>query len=126
MSCAHLGEAAKHLISSIEQFVREIDDHMYEVEMWQLWEKFGAYFYCFRVNSFLELGIEEVPLTELLRGSFNNNCTDIVKLTPMRVFRSAVSMCPELADMLPEYENTSRRINWRDGNEVVSLTRLGE
>jgi len=117
--CAPIGDAAKHLVTSIKQFVTVVDNGMYEVEMWQLWEKFGAYFYCFRVNSLLEIGINEISLADLFVGSFNNNCTDTVKLTPMRVFRSAVAICPELPDVLPEFENTARQINWRDGNEVV-------
>jgi hypothetical protein len=98
-----------------------VDQEMYDKQAWQLWEDFGAGFHAARINAWLVLGSSTLPFELLFPGAVVHGCDYTVKLRPMAVFRTSISL-QEVGfsePLLPQAENSAYSRNWLTTGLVV-------
>jgi len=114
----HLDIPSQCLIQNLAFLHRHVDDVLYDLEPWQLWEKFGACFFALRVNAFLLLGHTSVSFLEVCPGAVTRGCNYDVKLGPMCVHTIEEAISAELPNVVTD-KDTCRRIPWIVGDDGI-------
>ena len=96
--------------------------------IWLSWESFGAHFYCIRINAFLVLGRETVPMSKLLQGAqFSNGTFNVdVVLKVARVVCSVETYGPELPPSITCKNSTYQSICWTNNDKNTWIVMNGE
>jgi hypothetical protein len=101
-------------VETVIELHRSIDALLYDLQPWQLWEKFGAYFYALRINSFLILGKSCVALGVFLSGA--EVATDIsdveIKLAPAKVFVCQNTFGAKTTSQIYRQRNLLEVVDW--------------
>lgn len=118
-STANVTIATACFIRTIESLLEHVDRLVYDLEPWQLWEKFGAYFHAARINALQILGEEVVPFSRIITGALKNGCDAKVKLRPMEVFVTSTEFDVKISENIPQFQHTSFTVNWVGGDRGV-------
>jgi hypothetical protein len=97
-----LSFSEKLFVRSIEALCTNVDAHLFALEPWQLWERFGACFHALRINALLVVnGVNEMvcPLSDVFAGSKMDDTFEEleVKLRPVKL----LSTSDEFSTSLP-------------------------
>jgi hypothetical protein len=99
----------------------DLSKRMFDLQPWQLWEKFGAYFYALRINSFLVLGKSQVTVGELLNGALI--AEDIrsvqIQLVPTSVFTSQDAFGADTSSEISRQHNPKKVVDWIKSGYIV-------
>jgi hypothetical protein len=94
-----------------------------QLEPWQKWKLFGAYFHSLRINACMLLGYEHIPLAFLFRGckSMSIGMQDVeVVLRPATVHFSGEQLSEETnLFAVPEQYNHIRTVNVQEGEDCL-------
>jgi hypothetical protein len=119
--CEKMKTGERRLIESLYSLHRHVDEVAYDLQPWQLWEKFGAYFYALRINSLIVIGRNEVYLSQLLHGAIMTD--DIlelkVQLIPTKVFSSFDILQEETPRFISCKGNVNEKMDWSTGECIV-------
>jgi hypothetical protein len=101
-------------IETIKELHYKVDSLLFDLQPWQLWEKFGAYFYALRMNAFLILGKSCVSIGEFLKGALiAENIRDIeINLAPANVFFSQDSFGADTTFSISKQHNKQEKVDW--------------
>jgi hypothetical protein len=108
------GAVEKALLQNLQWLDKHVDSVTYELEPWQLWEKFGACFHAMRINSLIIVRGDKdpVPFSLVCSGASVNGCAYDILLRPMRVMETDAKFGVDLKASVPEKENLSHHVNW--------------
>jgi len=119
-------------VKTIRELHKRVDALLFDLHPLQSWEKFGAYFYSLKVNSFLILGKSCVSLGEFFRGALvAENIRDIqVNLVPAEVFICQDAFGADTTSLISRQNNPLEVVDWiktgriavnGDGGEGVDI-----
>jgi hypothetical protein len=74
------------MCAAVDRLKSSVDEKVYDLQPWQLWEQFGAVLHAARINAWQVLGHSQLPLKSLFPGAVVNGCERKVKLRPVEVF----------------------------------------
>ena len=100
--------------------MNKVDGQYFDHEPWYMWELFGAYFYAARINALLMLVAKEVEVKRIFQGALVNGGSELVKLRPVKVFRTSEPSTPA---RIPEAGNEEYTRDWvrGDGGSVGAI-----
>jgi hypothetical protein len=108
-------------VQVVREFHESVDSLLFLVQPWQLWERFGAYFYALRVNALLLLGRSVISVREFLNGALV--ATDIanikIKLVLAQVFLCKTAFGPETIPHISSRHDTLDGIDWIERGFIV-------
>lgn len=92
-----------------------------DLESWQKWERFGAYYHAIRINALLVLGEQKICLRQLFNGSSARASSElldrVVYLRPALVFTAQRGLDPHCdLTSIGEKSNESHRVSALDPN----------
>jgi hypothetical protein len=108
------GVVEKALLQNLQWLGKHVDSVTYELEPWQLWERFGACFHAMRINSLIIVRGDKdpVPFSMVCSGASINGCAYNVLLRPMRVMEIDAEFGVDLKACVSEKGNVSHQVNW--------------
>jgi len=109
---------AKCLTQNLQYLRDHVDNVLFVVEPWQLWEKFGACFFAMRVNALLLLGSATVPFSWLCLHAAMNGCNYNVELRAMEVHAIEDPLSAAFPKTVNEKKD-HRLLNWLTGDGGV-------
>eukprot|EP00919_Chromeraceae_sp_WS-2016_P018853 GHVR01044839.1.p1 GENE.GHVR01044839.1~~GHVR01044839.1.p1 ORF type:complete len:357 (+),score=11.53 GHVR01044839.1:503-1573(+) len=111
--------AAKALLENLLYLQEHVDNMVYDSEPWHLWEVFGAVFHAARINSLQIVDPEttKVRFSDICKGCLVNGCETEVLLRPVHVFKTSASFAADMSDIIPEFKNANRTVNWVTGDD---------
>jgi hypothetical protein len=100
------------MIKTLVYLREKVDEQMFDVPCWMLWEKFGAIFHALRINSLMVVGEKTVPFKTICSGALFRGCEEEVLLRPVTVVQSGVPFSVDIPENIhmegvPEYT-----LNW--------------
>ena len=107
----------KCFLQNLKYLSNHVDDVLYDLSQWQLWEKFGACVFAMKVNALQIMGTHELSFKELCDHSVRNGCDYVVSLVPMHVHEIEQEISRSLPKKVTEKAH-NKQINWLEGDEV--------
>lgn len=119
--CTFQNLAEQNFLDVLKRMHKHVDELAYDLQPWQLWEKFGAYFYALRINSLIVLGKTNVSVPQLLFGAIMTDDLDDIEvdLTPTKVFWSSDALTEDTPRCIKRDNNARELIDWTEGKFVV-------
>jgi hypothetical protein len=116
-----MSHAEKKFIETLRELHKHVDKVAYDLQPWQLWEKFGAFFYALRINSLIIIGNTSVLCSQILHGAkMTDDIVDIcVNLLPTKVFWSANHLDANTPRHVQRLGNAHERIDWTSGGSII-------
>eukprot|EP00732_Lithocolla_globosa_P002410 Lithocolla_globosa_v1_NODE_1565_length_2482_cov_16.247631.p1 type:complete len:765 gc:universal NODE_1565_length_2482_cov_16.247631:2415-121(-) len=111
--------ATRCFVWTVRSLIEHVDDRIYDLEPWQLWEKFGAHFHAARINALQVLGETVVAFSDLCKGAVKNGCEDKVILRPVEVFETESAYGVDIQRKIPQFKNSAHTIDWVTGDTLT-------
>ncbi len=108
----------KCLVQNLRYLRDHVDKVLYDLDPWQLWEKFSACFFAMRVNALLLIGQQKCEFSALCGQAASatvNGCCVEVTLCAMKVYAIHELLCVDLPVRVTDRKNGTT-LNWIDGN----------
>jgi len=111
--------AGSCFVRTLNQLTEKLDEQVYEIPPWMLWEKFGALFHACRINALQIIGKTTVPFTDICSGALINGCTEEVILRPVVVIATCEKYGIDVDELIGEVGYPERKRNWVKGDEGI-------
>jgi hypothetical protein len=111
---------SKYFVKCIKEFIENVDDIIFDVDPWNLWKTFGAYFHVLRINSLLLIGRKTASVRELFNAArISVSFHEDLVLKP-----TCVVHCKEGSGLFTSAEvkvkgSATEKQNWVEENIVV-------
>ncbi|KAI3659722.1 hypothetical protein MP638_005196 [Amoeboaphelidium occidentale] len=111
---------SKYFVKCIKEFIEHVDDIIFDVEPWNLWKTFGAYFHALRINSLLVIGRKTASVHSL----FNEACINLSFNEDLVLNPTSVVHCMEGTSAISSAEvkvkdSATEKHNWIEENIIV-------
>jgi len=119
-------QSQQNLVKCLIWLSEKVDDSMFDVPPWNLWEKFGVCFHALRINSLCVIGKESVPFSTICSGALIEGCKEEVILQPVTIFESAEKYSVDLGAEISMHQYPQFKVNWVVGNNGQSYVVLNQ